>query len=127
VILGVGIDLVDIPRVQRLVADKGEQAIRRLFTEGEAAYATARTSSARHFAARIAAKEAAFKALSAHPDGRAIGWREMEVVSAADGAPSLVLHGLAARCAAELGVTRMWLTLTHSGATAAAVVVMERE
>ena len=124
-IVGVGIDLVDVARVERLLDARGERALRRLFTDGERAYAACRARPARHLAARIAAKEATFKALSAHPEGRAIGWREMEVVTAAGAAPTLALHGLAARCAAELGVTRLWLSLTHSDVTAGAIVVAE--
>jgi len=125
VIVGVGIDLVDIARVERLLSDRKDRAIRRLFTEGEVAYATARAQPARHFASRIAAKEATFKALTAHPRSRAIGWREMEVICSDSGAPKLQLRGLAASCAAELGVNRWWISLTHSEGVAGAIVVAE--
>lgn len=124
-ILGFGMDLVDVARVERLLDRKGERALLRLFTEAERAYAAAKARPARHLAARIAAKEAAFKALCSHPRGRAIGWRELEVVPRDGASPQLRLHGLAARCADELGVERAWLTLTHSDLTAGAVVVLE--
>jgi holo-[acyl-carrier protein] synthase len=124
-LIGLGIDLVDIARVERMLAKHGARATHRLCTDGERAHAEVRAEPARHYAARIAAKEATFKALSSHPQAREIGWREMEVVSSPSGAPSLALHGLAARCAAELGVVRAWITLTHSDSAAAAVVVME--
>ncbi|MDQ3697054.1 MAG: holo-ACP synthase [Gemmatimonadota bacterium] len=123
-IVGIGIDLVDVARVERLLNSKGDRALQRLFTEAERTYAMRRAHPARHLAARIAAKEATFKALSTHPEGRAVGWQEMEVISNA-GAPAVELHGLAARCAAGLGVTRVWLSLSHSDATAGAVVVLE--
>ncbi|MEJ7809906.1 MAG: holo-ACP synthase [Gemmatimonadaceae bacterium] len=126
-IIGIGIDLVDIARVERLLAERGERALKRLFTEGEAAYAAERAQPARHLAARVAAKEATFKALSGHREARAISWRDMEVVRGEAGPPMLALHGLAGRCATELGVTRSWITLTHSQETAAAVVVLERD
>ena len=126
-IAGVGLDLVDIARVQRLVAAKGARALDRLFTSGEAAYAAERTRPFLHLAARVAAKEAAFKALSAGDGARGIGWREMEVVTGVDGRPTLALHGRAAACAASLGVTRVLLTLSHSETTAGAVVILERE
>ena len=126
-ILGLGVDLVDIARVERLLDARGDHALRRLFTEGEVAYAHERAHPARHLAVRVAAKEAAFKALSAHPEARAIGWREMEVVAAPHEQPTLALHGTAERCAAALGVRRAWLSLTHSDATAGAVVVLEGE
>jgi holo-[acyl-carrier protein] synthase len=124
-ILGLGIDLVDIARVERMLAKHGARATERLCTDGERAYAEMRAEPARHYAARIAAKEAAFKALSSHPMAREIAWREMEVVAGPGGAPQLVLHGLGARCAEELGVRRSWITLTHSDSAAAAVVVLE--
>jgi holo-[acyl-carrier protein] synthase len=127
VIVGIGIDLVDIARVHRLVDAKGERALARLFTEGEAAYAMARAEPARHLAARVAAKEAAFKALSGSDGARGIGWREMEVVVQSDGRPVLRLHGGAHCRALELRVSNMWVTLSHSMHTAGAVVVLERE
>ena len=127
-IVGVGLDLVDIERVARLLSRRRDQVTARLFTSGEAAYAEARPEPARHFAARLAAKEAAFKALAGNPLARGIGWRELEVVSSVeDGRPSLAFHGRAESRAAELGVTRSWVTLSHSHGLAAAVVILERD
>jgi holo-[acyl-carrier protein] synthase len=124
VIAGVGIDLVDIARVQRLVDAKGERALRRLFTSDEVDYAHTRALPAQHLAARLAAKEAAFKALAGNSLARSIGWREIEVVRS-DHGPTLSLHGRAAERAAQLGVTEIWVSLTHSATTAGAVVVLE--
>ena len=123
-IAGVGIDLVDIARVDRLLDAKGERALRRLFTADEVAYALARPLPAQHLAARLAAKEAAFKALSGNSLARGIGWKDIEVVRG-DEHPTLTLHGRAADRAAELGVTSIWVSLTHSATTAGAVVVLE--
>lgn len=124
-IVGIGIDLVDIARAKKLIASKGARALARLFTEREVAYAMRRVRPYVHLAARIAAKEAAYKALSGTGLARGIGWREMEVVSAEDGRPVLLLHGSAAARAAELCVSRVLLTLSHSESTAGAVVVLE--
>lgn len=123
-IAGLGIDLVDIARVQRLIDAKGEHALRRLFTADEVDYALARALPAQHLAARLAAKEAAFKALAGNSLARSIGWREIEVVRG-DHGPTLALHGRAADRAAELGVSSIWVSLTHSATTAGAVVVLE--
>ena len=125
-IRGVGIDLVDIARVDRLLDDKGERALRRLFTADEVIYALARPLPGQHLAARLAAKEAAFKALSGNQLARGIGWKEIEVIRG-DHGPTLALHGRAAERAAELGVTSIWVSLTHSATTAGAVVVLEGE
>ena len=123
-IAGLGIDLVDIARVQRLIDAKGEHALRRLFTADEVDYALSRALPAQHLAARLAAKEAAFKALAGNSLARTIGWREIEVVRG-DHGPTLSLHGRAADRAAELGVTSIWVSLTHSATTAGATVVLE--
>lgn len=123
-IAGVGIDLVDIARVARLLDAKGDRALGRLFTAEEVAYALARPLPAQHLAARLAAKEAAFKALSGNALARGIGWKEIEVVRG-EIRPTLALHGRAAERAAELGITTIWVTLTHTATTAGAVVVLE--
>ena len=124
VIAGIGIDLVDIARVGRLLDAKGERALRRLFTTSEVEYALSRPLPAQHLAARLAAKEAAFKALAGNSLARGIGWKEIEVVRD-DGRPTLAFHGRAAERVAELGVIDVWVSLTHSGTTAAAMVVLE--
>lgn len=125
-IVGLGVDLVDIGRVRRMIAARGERVLTRLFTEGEREYAGYRVEPARHLAARIAAKEAAFKALAGNDLARGIGWRELEVFPRDDGGPLLRLHGRAERRAAELGVTRILVTISHTDTTAVAVVVLER-
>jgi holo-[acyl-carrier protein] synthase len=127
VIVGIGIDLVDIARVERLVASKGARALERLFTTGERTYALSKTVPARHLAARVAAKEASFKALAGSDGARVISWRDMEVILGDDGRPEMVLYGPARTRAAELRVGRTWLTITHNATSAAAVVVLERE
>lgn len=125
-IVGLGIDLAEIDRIQRLLARHPERARARLFTSGERAYCDRRGLPARHFAARFAAKEAAYKALAGTAEARLIGWQDIEVVnSPLDGRPTLRLHGRASVRAAELGVTRVHVTLTHSDQAAAAVVVLE--
>lgn len=125
-IAGLGVDLVDIARVERLLDSKGQRALSRLFSAGEITYAMARARPAMHLAARLAAKEAAFKALAGNALARRIGWREIEVANGTDGAPNLILHGSAQQRSEELDIVRLWLTLTHSNTTACAVVIAER-
>ena len=126
-IVGIGIDMVEVERVRLLLERKGERALRRLFTDGERLYADTHPEPARQLAARIAAKEAAFKALSGNDLARAIGWRELEVVSRPGLGPTLVLHGRARVRGDELELLRVHLTLTHTEQSAAAVVIAERE
>jgi holo-[acyl-carrier protein] synthase len=122
--LGVGIDLVDLSRVARLLADKGEQALTRFFTEAERSYLATRPDPTGHAAARIAAKEAVYKALQSLEGARGVGWRDIEVTRDVDGRPAIALHGLAARLAAEAGGIRIAISLTHSESTAGAVAVI---
>lgn len=124
-ILGIGMDLVDVARVRHLLVRHPTRAARRIFTEGERAYAGRHADPARHFAARFAAKEAAYKALAGSPLARRISWQDVEVVNDADGRPSLRLHGRAAERMAELGARTAWLTLTHADHVAGATVVVE--
>jgi holo-[acyl-carrier protein] synthase len=126
VIVGIGIDLVEIERMKHLLDRKGDRVLSRLFTSDERDYAATHPEPARQLAARAAAKEAAFKALSGNDLARAIGWRELEVVSRHHQTPVLLLHGRAAERASELGVTRVHLSLTHTATTAAAFVIAER-
>ena len=125
-IVGLGMDLVDVARIQALVARHGARARSRLFTAAEVAYAERRPVPARHYAARFAAKEAAFKALALGDGARRISWLDIEVVNERDGRPTLRLHGVAAACASGLGVSGYWITITHGEAVAAATVVLER-
>lgn len=124
-VIGIGVDLVEIERVQRMLDERGDRMLARLFTDLEAAYAMSRSVPARHLAARLAAKEAAFKALAGSDDARIIGWRELEVVSRNGNSPLLRMHGRAEERAASLGVTRVHLSVTHSDSAAAAMVVLE--
>ncbi len=125
-IVGLGMDLSDIDRIERLLARHPERARLRIFTAVERAYCDSRGAPARHFAARFAAKEAAYKALAGSADARHIHWQDIEVWnSPLDGRPTLRLHGRASRRAAEIGVSVVHVTLTHSDGIAAAVVVLE--
>lgn len=124
VIAGIGVDLVFIPRFAQLMERRGDAAVARFFTAGEVERCRASKSAVESFAGRFAAKEAFFKALGT---GWGLGgrWTEVEVVSAPSGAPSLHLSGRAAEAAAEQGVSRIHLSITHTDDTAAAFVVLE--
>jgi holo-[acyl-carrier protein] synthase len=124
-ILGVGVDAVDIERIERMHATYGDRMLAKLLTDSELAFLSKKAFPAQHIAVRLAAKEAAYKALSGNDDARAIGWREIEVLSRSDGAPELRLHGRAASRFAELQGTSLHVSLTHSQATAVAVVIVE--
>lgn len=125
-IVGIGVDAVEIDRVERMYVDKGERMLHRLFTGEELAYIAGKTSPAQHLAVRLAAKEAAYKALAGNDLARGIGWRDVEVVSGYDGSPTLRLHGRAEERFGQLSATSVHVSLTHSRTTAVAVVIVER-
>src|ERR1041384_2447588 len=125
-IVGLGIDAVEIDRVGRMFADKGEKMLRRLFTEHELSYISTKVVPAQHLAVRLAAKEATYKALAGNELARGIGWRDVEVLTRSDdGAPHLRLHGRAAERFREIGAATAHVSLTHSASTAVAVVIIE--
>ena len=124
-VIGVGIDLVDLERIRSLLANKGEQAMTRFFSQNEREYLSTRPDATGHAAARIAAKEAVYKAMQALSGARGIGWREIEVSRDSEGRPAIQLHGLAARLSQERGGLRIQISLTHSAISAGAIAVVE--
>jgi holo-[acyl-carrier protein] synthase len=124
---GVGVDLVEIDRIERLIAERGAHVFERLLTPAERAYCEDMARPAEHVAARLAAKEAVYKALQGTAEARGIGWRDIEVARQPDGRPEVMLTGRAAERAAELGATRILLSLSHTHRTAIAMAVLARD
>lgn len=122
-IVGLGLDLVDLDRMARLLERHGERAVARICREHEPK-PLAGAARVAHLAGLFAAKEAAMKALGTGWAG-GVGFRQIEVIRDASGAPSLRLHGAAAARAAALGAERSHLSITHDGRAAAAVVILE--
>jgi holo-[acyl-carrier protein] synthase len=114
-IVGVGIDVVDIARFERSLVRTPGLAVR-LFTEGE------RARPPRSLAARFAAKEALAKALGAP---RGLLWADAEIITTPSGRPHLQVSGTVADAAARLGVASWHLSLSHDGGVASAVVIAE--
>jgi len=125
-LIGIGIDLVDIARVERMMERHGDRVIARFLTAREREYVVLKHRPAMHIAARIAAKEAAYKALQTLPGARAVSWQDMEVERETEGRPYLTLYGLAQELARRHGPLAIALSLSHSDATAGAVAVVTR-
>ena len=124
-IVAIGTDVIEVERVRRAVdhSQWGERFRHRVFTAGEIAYCLQRARYAESFAARFAAKEAVMKALGTGY-GRGVWWRDIEIVRAS-GRPTITLHGGALRRAAEIGIARWHLSLTHTAEQAMAHVIAE--
>ena len=120
--IGVGIDLVDVQRF-RNVLQRREEISARLFTDNELAYCRSSIDPSERMAARFAAKEAVMKALGVGLGN--VRFREIEVTKDSSGRPSLTLHGSAAQLAADTGVRRWHLSLSHTSTVAEALVIAE--
>ena len=118
--IGIGVDLVEVPRM-RLALERTPRIALRVFTDAERAYALRRADPAERFAARWAVKEATMKAMGVGL--WKFNFRDVEVVKAPSGAPSVRLTGRAAELAVERGVTDWRVTMTHTESMAEAIVV----
>ncbi len=124
-VIGTGIDVVEIERVAHSIERYGSRFLERVYTAGEIAYCQRkRRNAAESFAARFAAKEAGAKALGTGI-GFGVTWRELEVGREPAGRPLLLLHGRAAEVAASLGVRRSSLSITHTRTQSMALVILE--
>ncbi len=125
-ILRTGVDIVEIERIRRAVSryegapPARTRFLKRLYTEAELGHCSDRVES---LAARFAAKEAIAKALGTGAWRDGIRWIDLEVVSDARGAPSVQLHGAAARRARSLGLSQWSVSLSHDDERAIAFVV----
>ena len=123
-IVGSGIDLTEIGRIQKSMDRYGERFLARVYTPAEQAYCLRKRKAAESFAARFAAKEAGAKALGTGIS-YGVNWLEIEVGREPSGRPTLLFHGRAAQMAARLGATRAALSITHTNELAMASVVLE--
>ncbi len=121
-ILGLGTDLVAISRVEAILSKHGARFLRRVFTRTEEVECLGRARPATHLAARVAAKEAAMKALETGW-GLGVRWQDIEVHSDGVGAPRLLLTGMAGERARARGIRHALVSLSHDGEYAIAVVV----
>lgn len=125
-IVGTGVDLAEIPRIAEALRRHGERFAKRLFTEQEISYCEKFKNSAERYAARFAAKEAAFKALgTGWREG--VRWRDVEVTHLPSGKPELRLSGRAEELARDLGVTRMAISISHADHYVVAQVIFESD
>jgi len=127
VILGVGVDIVEIERVERILANYGLRFIERVFTQEEAEYACGSdVKKGERFAGRFAVKEAVMKVLGTGKSG-GILWKEIETVSGRRGKPELFLHGAAKEKSINMGIRSLHVSISHDGGKAIAFVIGEGE
>ncbi|HVA95703.1 MAG TPA: holo-ACP synthase [Candidatus Dormibacteraeota bacterium] len=123
-IVGLGVDITEVDRIEASIKRHGHAFLRRIFTPSEIAYCERHRNRAERFAGRFAAKEAAMKALGTGW-AQGVRWVDIEVVREPSGKPTLKLSGASLAIAGRLGVKHIALTITHTGNTALAQVIFE--
>ena len=123
-IVGTGIDIIEVPRVAAAIERFGDRFLRRIYTPAEISYCQSKRNAAERFAARFAAKEAAMKAIGTGLR-KGVVWTDVEVRREPGGRPTLHFSGSAASHAAALGMKRVSLSLSHTAEIATAQVILE--
>jgi holo-[acyl-carrier protein] synthase len=123
-IVGIGVDIVEISKIELAMTRRGDRLRARAFTPLEIEYCEGRFNKHQHYAARFAAKEAVFKAISTGWR-QGVGWNDVEVSNQMSGKPVLLLRGKTLEFATQLGAKRYWLSLSHTDHYAVAQVILE--
>jgi holo-[acyl-carrier protein] synthase len=123
-IVGLGVDIAEVPRIKAAIERHGEPFLRRVFTPNEIEYCERFKNKFERYAGRFAAKEAAMKALGTGWS-RGVRWVDVEIVREQSGRPTIALAGEAAKIAGGLGVKRISISITHTEAQALAEVIFE--
>ena len=123
-IVGTGIDIVEVPRIADSIKRFGDRFLRRVFTEGEIRYCESKANRVERYAARFAAKEAGMKAIGTGWS-HGVAWKDIEVCRTPGNRPTLTFHRRAAEFAAKLGTRNVALSLTHTAEQAIAQVILE--
>ena len=118
-IIGTGIDIIEIERIQKAIDRWGNSFLEHVFTPKEIAYAKKYAASAQHFAARFAAKEAVYKAISTNPT---IRWKDIEITNDENGKPCCTVH-----VPNFAGNILLSISHTHTYAVANAIITREPE
>ena len=123
-IVGTGVDLAEVPRIQASIERFGARFVERVYTPAEIAYVERKANRFERYAARFAAKEAGMKALGTGWR-HGVRWQDFEVANLPSGKPTLRFYGVAARVADKLGVRNVALSITHTKEVAMAHVILE--
>ena len=125
-IVSIGMDLMEISRIERVLKARGQRFLDRIYTAGEQAYCEGRPQTrATHYAGRYAVKEAVMKVLGTGW-ARGVRWVDIEILRAPGEAPRVQLHGASAQIAEQREIEHIHITITHDAGVAAAVAIGER-
>ncbi len=121
-VVGIGTDITEVARIERMFAKHGDLFLKRVFTLAEQEYCSPRKAASQHFAGRWAAKEAILKAIGTGWT-KGIGWTEIEIITQPGGKPKVELHGRAAEVCRELGICEILVSISHVKETAIAFAI----
>jgi holo-[acyl-carrier protein] synthase len=113
-IIGLGTDIIEVPRIGEMIERHGELFLQRVFTEQEIHYCQQRKAALQHYAGRWAAKEAVMKTLGTGFT-KGVGWTDIEVISQRSGQPIIQLAGTTAEIATKLGIDEILITISLPG------------
>jgi len=125
-IIGIGIDLVEVDRIEKAVSKWADGFTRRVFTQGELDYCLRQKRPAMHLAARFGVKEAVMKAFGTGWSG-GVRWTDVEVVRDESGKPSVVLDGRLKELAGSMGVSETLISFSHDKGLAVAQAIITGE
>lgn len=125
-IIGIGIDLVSIPRIEGALGRWGDNFKKRIFSPVEIAYSESHKNSGQHFAASFAVKEAFFKAIGSNSKDHHIRMLDIEVVRGMEGKPHINVYGGARKAVEQGGIQLIHTSISHDGEYSVAVVVLEK-
>ncbi|HEY3490760.1 MAG TPA: holo-ACP synthase [Candidatus Deferrimicrobiaceae bacterium] len=125
-IVGTGIDIVEISRIEQLLGRYPERFVSRVFTDAEAQYAFSGVLASERLAGRFAVKEAVMKAFGTGKS-QGILWRDVETIRTPSGKPEVRLHGQALKWLEKIGADTIHVSITHDGGRAVAFVIIERK
>ena len=123
-IIGIGIDHIEISRIKKTIIKNKEKFLKRIFLDKEVDYCEGKADKYQHYAARFAAKEAVYKALCL--TGReGIGWKDIEISGTDSGKPEIILYNKALNLAKKLKVSKIFLSISHSKELAVCQAIVE--
>ncbi|MCD6595653.1 holo-ACP synthase [bacterium] len=124
-IIGIGTDIIEVKRIERLIGIYGERFFNRIFTENEREYCDCKPNPSIHYSARFAGKESVLKALGTGL-GRNIHWKDIEIVSQQSGQPQVRLFGNARKIVKNFGETKTHISISHTDNYALTMVIVEK-
>ncbi len=124
-IVGIGIDIVEIKRLRDTLERQKDRFLRRVFTPAEQEYCAAHRDPVPHYAVRFAAKEALFKAIGTGW-AKGVSWLDVEVLRGREGPPAITLSGEARKISDTMGIVSVLVSLSHSVENATAIVILEK-